>query len=108
MVKIRLQPQNSTKSYAIVAIDSKKGRDGAFIKKLGYYNPKYPDSSEFRLKIDLEALMKFVQNGAQLSETARKLVGKVANANEITLHSSIQAQLEADKVRYASKNAKNS
>ncbi len=42
MVKIRLARAGAKKRpfYHVVATDSRKARDGRFIERLGYYNPK--------------------------------------------------------------------
>ena len=41
MVKIRLTRMGAKKApfYRIVAVDSRKARDGEYIEQIGYYNP---------------------------------------------------------------------
>ena len=63
-VSIRLQRRGTTHRpfYHIVAADSRAPRDGRFIEKLGYYDPKAEPSS---LKLNLSVFntgMKRVHN----------------------------------------------
>ena len=75
MVKIRLT-QTGTKNqkqYRLVAIEEGKRRDGRAIETLGFYNPlvKPPFISLKRDRIDY-----WVSVGAQLTQSAEKLLGK--------------------------------
>lgn len=59
--------------YRIVAIDSRKSRDGQYIEQIGYYNPvKQPPD----LKIDAELAKKWLSVGAQPTDTVRDLFFK--------------------------------
>ena len=66
-MKIRLARGGSKKRpfYRIVAADSRMPRDGRFIEKLGVYNPLLPKDSEDRIKIDLERVQYWLDQGAQ-------------------------------------------
>lgn len=72
-VKIRLTRMGDKKSpfYRIVVADSRKARDGAYIEKLGTFNP-LTDPAEVTL--DVEKTKKWLSNGAQPTETARTLL----------------------------------
>ena len=72
-VKIRLTRMGDKKSpfYRIVVADSRKARDGAYIEKLGTFNP-LTDPAEVTL--DVEKTQKWLSNGAQPTETARTLL----------------------------------
>ncbi len=74
-VKIRLTRMGDKKSpfYRIVVADSRKARDGAYIEKLGTYNPLV---NPIELKLDNDATQKWLNNGAQPTETARALLVK--------------------------------
>jgi small subunit ribosomal protein S16 len=74
-VKIKLRREGGKKkpSYKVVVIDSRKPRDGRFIEQLGYYQP-IPDPYIF--KVDKEASLKWIEKGAQLSETVKNLFKK--------------------------------
>ena len=74
-VKLRLKRMGSKKSpfYRIVAADSRSPRDGRIIESLGYYNPT---KNPAEVKIDAELAMKWLNNGAQPSDTVRNLLTK--------------------------------
>jgi len=71
VVKIRLKRVGAKKAphYRIVAVDSRSRRDGKPIEEIGYYNP-----ISKTLKIDKEAIDKWMKTGAQPSDTVRALI----------------------------------
>ena len=71
-VKIRLSRIGKKNSpiWRIVAIDSRKKRDGAFLENLGTYNPITKTLVQFHS----EQLTNWVAKGAICSETVTKLV----------------------------------
>lgn len=73
--RIRLRRMGSKKApfYRVVVADSRAPRDGRFIEELGYYNPVTQPET---IKIDTEKAVKWVNNGAQPSETVRALFKK--------------------------------
>lgn len=74
-VKIRLTRtgRHNDPSYRIVAADSRFPRDGRYIELLGTYDPKEVNNAA---KIDEEKAIKWIRNGAQLSDTVRALFSK--------------------------------
>ncbi len=72
-VKLRLQRVGTHKVplYRIVAVDSRKKRDGEVIEFLGNYNPltKPP-----QITLHPEPLLKWLKNGAQPSETVTAIL----------------------------------
>ncbi len=74
-VKIRLKRMGAKKKpfYRIVVADSRAPRDGKFIEEIGYYNPI---SEPIELKIDGEKAQKWLNNGAQPSDTVKALLKK--------------------------------
>ena len=66
-MKIRLARAGSKKRpfYRIVAADSRMPRDGRFLEKLGTYNPLLPKDSEERVKMDMERVRYWLDQGAQ-------------------------------------------
>ncbi len=77
-VKIRLARRGSKKRpfYDIVAIDSRKKRDGKPLEKLGYINPLLESETKSAKKIFVnnELVEKWIKNGAIPTETvAQKL-----------------------------------
>lgn len=75
MVKIRLKRFGSIKRpvYRIVVIDSRDRRDGRPIEEIGFYNPR---TEPKEIRVDAEAAVKWLQNGAQPSDTVKKLLEK--------------------------------
>lgn len=71
--RIRLQRhgKKSRAFYHIVAADSRAKRDGKFIEKLGTYNP---NTNPATIDINFEATLKWVQTGAEMSDTARAIL----------------------------------
>jgi small subunit ribosomal protein S16 len=71
-VKIRLKRMGAKKTpfYRIVVADSRSPRDGRQIETVGTYNPL---TKPAELKIDEELALKWLQNGAQPSDTVRNL-----------------------------------
>ena len=72
MVKIRLTRMGAKKApfYRIVAVDSRKARDGEYIEQIGYYNPVAQPKV---VVIDNEIAKKWLASGAQPTETVRGL-----------------------------------
>jgi small subunit ribosomal protein S16 len=71
--RIRLQ-RHGKKSMAffhIVAADSRAKRDGKFIEKLGTYNP---NTNPATIDINFDRTLNWVQNGAEMSDTARAIL----------------------------------
>jgi len=76
VVAIRLRRGGAKKKpfYRIVAVDSRRKRDGKVLDILGYYDPK---SEEAIIKIDIEKYNAWVSKGAKASEAVKSLVKKV-------------------------------
>ena len=74
-VKIRLTRMGSKKrpSYRIVATDSRSPRDGKYIELIGFYNPI---TEPAEIKINEEVALKWLSDGAVLTDTARDLLSK--------------------------------
>ncbi|WP_026475977.1 30S ribosomal protein S16 [Alkaliphilus transvaalensis] len=74
-VKIRLKRMGAKKRpfYRIVVADSRAPRDGRFIEEIGYYNPV---SEPKEIKINDEKATKWLNNGAQPTDTVKYLLKK--------------------------------
>jgi len=59
--------------YRIVAADSRYPRDGRFIESIGYYDPTREPAE---VKLDKELALKWLNNGAQPSDTVRNILSK--------------------------------
>ena len=72
MVKIRLKRMGANKKpfYRVVVADIRAPRDGKFIEEIGYYNPL---KDPVEIKIDEEKAKKWLGNGAQPTDTVKKL-----------------------------------
>lgn len=72
-VKIRLQRHGSKKRpfYFIVVANSTAPRDGKFIEKLGTYNPL---TNPATVRINRERSLHWLQNGAQPTNTCRRIL----------------------------------
>ena len=75
MVVIRLARGGANKRpfYHVVVADSRRSRDGRFIERLGFYDPKAPEGRE-TLRVNLERVDHWKSKGAQLSPTVVRLV----------------------------------
>ena len=73
MVKIRLRRMGAKKAplYRVVVADSRYPRDGRFIEEIGYYDPTKEPSV---VSIDKEKADKWLANGAQPTDTVKKLL----------------------------------
>ena len=72
-VKIRLARHGAKKApfYRIVVADARSPRDGAFIDRVGTYNPRTQPSE---IDVDTEKAQQWLANGAQPTDQVRKLL----------------------------------
>ena len=57
-------------SYSIVAVDSRRSRDGAVLEKLGKYEPRHPYGKTLS-DVKTESIANWLAKGAKLSSTVR-------------------------------------
>ncbi|MFU8894387.1 MAG: 30S ribosomal protein S16 [Luteolibacter sp.] len=82
-VSIRLN-RKGTKDrpyYKIVAVDSRKRRDGRYIEQIGTYNPM---TEGVNYDIDLEKADKWLAVGAKPSDTVNSIIRKARTAAKAT------------------------
>ncbi len=74
-VKLRLKRMGAKQKpfYRIVAADARSPRDGRFIETVGTYNPV---AQPAEVKIDKELALKWLNNGAQPTDTVATLLKK--------------------------------
>ena len=74
-VKIRLRRIGAKKApfYRIVVADSRYPRDGRFIEEIGYYDPTKEPTV---IKVDADKAKKWIENGAQPTETVKGILKK--------------------------------
>lgn len=74
-VKLRLMRTGRRKqpAYRIVAVDSRVRRDGAYIEKIGHYNPL---TRPAEVILDDQKALKWLNEGATPSDTVRNLLSR--------------------------------
>ena len=72
-VKIRLQRHGKKGKpfYWVVAADARAKRDGRYLEKIGTYNP---NTNPATVDLNIDAAVKWLENGAQPTDTARTLL----------------------------------
>lgn len=72
-VKLRLQRHGKKGKafYWIVAADARAKRDGKFLEKIGSYNP---NTNPAIIDLDVDSAVKWLQNGAQPTDTTRAIL----------------------------------
>ena len=75
MLTLRLNRQGTKDRpfYKIVAVDSRKRRDGRYIEQIGSYNPM---EEGLNYNIDVDKADAWISKGAQPSDTVRDLIKK--------------------------------
>ena len=71
IIRLKRIGAHKTPNYRLVAADSRCRRDGKFIEELGFYNPL---TKPHQLVVDKDNFVKWLKNGAQMSDTVRTLV----------------------------------
>ena len=82
MLAIKLMRMGAKKSpsYRIVVKEKQSKRDGAYLEKLGTYNPT---RNPAEIKLDLNRVNYWIEKGAQPTDTVNRLIkasAKAANA----------------------------
>ncbi len=79
-VKIRLKRMGQKKRpfYRIVVADARSPRDGKAIEELGYYDPNTNPST---VKVDNEKAQQWIKNGAQPTDTVKRLLKSTGAIN---------------------------
>ncbi|MEL7539165.1 MAG: 30S ribosomal protein S16 [Pseudomonadota bacterium] len=82
MVTIRLSRGGAKKRpfYHFVVTDSRNRRDGRYIERLGYYDPR-GDDSDTSLRVDLERADHWLGLGAQPTDRVKALLKQYRKAN---------------------------
>lgn len=102
MLKIRLKRtgRKGQPHYRVVVMESHRARDSKTIDEIGYYNPRTSPST---FNVDKEAAQKWLDNGAQPTETIEQLFVKAGILKEISRGSKL-AQPKPKKKETASAN----
>lgn len=88
MVIIRLARSGAKKRpfFNMVVANSRDARDGRFIERIGFYNPRAVGGEE-ALRVQLDRVAYWQSKGAQLSATTTRLIKKFAFNKEATANS---------------------
>jgi small subunit ribosomal protein S16 len=86
MVVIRLARGGAKKRpfFNVVVADSRSARDGRFIERLGFYDPKAPAGRE-SLRISMERVTHWQSRGAKVSDTVARLVKQLSGGKAAAL-----------------------
>jgi len=84
MVIIRLARGGAKKRpfFNMVVADSRNARDGKFIERVGFYNPRAAGGEE-SLRVKLDRITYWQSKGAQLSDTVEKLIKQFDSRQEV-------------------------
>jgi small subunit ribosomal protein S16 len=109
MVKLRLRRKGRIHHpiYDIIAIDERKKRDGAFIERLGYFDPnKHPSF----VSIDCDRALYWLNVGAQPTNIVRKILKyegillrkylALKGKNQVEIEDSVKLHQEVARARY--------
>ncbi|HSV92804.1 MAG TPA: 30S ribosomal protein S16 [Desulfobacterales bacterium] len=79
-VRIRLKRFGTKRRpfYRIVVMDSRTPRDGRVLEEVGLYHPI--EKAEKQVSLRAERVREWMKNGAQPSETVKKLLNRVEAA----------------------------
>ena len=85
MVVIRLARGGAKKRpfFNVVVADSRSPRDGRFIERIGFYDPKAPQGRE-SLRFDMDRLTHWRGKGAKVSYTVARLLRRAAHTAQET------------------------
>lgn len=78
-VKIRLARHGTKKRpfYRIVVANADSPRDGAFIERLGHYNPMLPKDNKERVEVKvIDRLKYWLSVGAKATKTIQRFIKK--------------------------------
>lgn len=88
MVIIRLARGGAKKRpfFNMVVANSRDARDGRFIERIGFYNPRAIGGEE-KLRVQLDRVVYWQSQGAQLSSTATRLIKQFSTNKEVAINS---------------------
>ena len=69
--------------YNVVVADSRSRRDGRFIERVGFYNPLISEEKTDSLRLQLERVKFWCEQGANVSPTVAKLLKRFARRNPV-------------------------
>lgn len=101
MVKLRLRRKGRTHHpiYDIIAVDSRDKRDGAFLERLGYYDPHTKPST---ISVTPDRAIYWLNNGAQATDMVAKLLSYegVLLRRHLQFKGKSEEEIEAELVKH--------
>ena len=93
MVRIRLRRVGAKKqpSYRIVVAHSESPRDGRFIEKIGFFNPRTEPES---VELDRERALYWLKQGAQPTPAVERLLRRLSVLDEFEASKRASAAVE--------------
>jgi small subunit ribosomal protein S16 len=91
-LKIRLARGGVKKRpfYRMVVTDSKNSRDGAFLEKVGFYNPFLASEDPNRVSAKADRIKYWISVGAKLSDRVSILLNKLGLCERAPVHETPQ------------------
>ena len=82
-IRLKRNKKKNSPFFQIVVVDSRKKRDGAYIEKVGHYDPLKKEFPKFVM--DMDRINYWVSVGAQPSERVEKfmIIEKTGNHHNI-------------------------
>lgn len=97
MVRLRLRRKGKKAYpvYDIVAVDGRSRRDGAYLERLGYFDP---NTSPNTVELNADSAIKWMNNGAQPSDTVRFILSYegVLLKRHLQFKGKSEAEIEAE------------
>lgn len=101
MVKLRLRRKGRIHHavYDIVAVDGRARRDGAFLDKIGFYDP---NTNPNTIRFDADKALHWLNNGAQPTETVGLLLSYegILLRKHLTIKGKSQEEIEAEVAKH--------
>ena len=94
VIRMRQQGRKNRQTFRLVVTDKKTPRDGKYLEAVGAYDPHRVENN---LQVNGERLSYWLSKGAQMSESAQKLVKNVAP----DVIKSLQDQKNAKRIKAA-------
>ncbi len=76
IIRMRQQGASSRQRFRLVVTDSRHPRDGKYLEMIGWYNPFGANDQNYF--VDIARVEHWLGQGAQISDRAKALVGKIA------------------------------
>ena len=96
-LKIRLARGGAKKRpfYRIVVADSRRPRDGRYIKKIGTFNPLLAKDSDQRVSLNAERAQYWLSQGAKPTDRVARLLDALGLIKRAPRHNPIKAKPKA-------------